>query len=346
VTLKLSRRNLGKLGTGMLIAAGTQLVTSPTSAIAQGMIGTNGSGLLSPEEFGRLAEKVSNWGRWGADDQLGALNFITPAIVRRALAQAEAGDTVHCGGPIPGMERENLAAASLTLSFGGTPAWQSVDDRLTLEIHGRPGQTHLDALAHIAYRGRGYNDRAFPSSPTNRMPFNGIESVRKGVVGRGVLIDLPRALGKTWLAPEDVLSPDQFSRLLVEQNIKLRSGDILYIRHGTAFAKPTASSRSEAPLAVTGGLSIACAEIIHKAEPALIATDGGLDIVRPQVQRNPIPWHVLCIAMMGVRLIDGAHLENLAQACSRHRKSDFLTIIAPIEIVGGTASPVNPICIF
>lgn len=341
----LSRRDFSKLSTGAVLGVGVQLAGAANAAAQTA--GLSAHVPADVEEFSRLADKVSNWGRWGAEDQLGAVNFVTPQITKRAGALVTRGEVVHCGGPIPGMQQKNLHEASLELSASGTDLWKAIDDRLTLEIHGRPGQTHLDALAHVFYRERGYNNREFPGTESNRMPVNGIEAVRDGIVGRGVFIDLPRAFGKRWLEPGDLISPDQFARLLRDQRVELKSGDILYIRHGhAALAAQRERSGPTNPLAATGGLSLACAEMLHRAEPSIIATDGGLETAPAQVQGIFLPWHILCIVMMGVRLVDGAHLERLASACIQFGRSEFLTTIAPIEITGGSASPVNPLCIF
>lgn len=330
-----SRRQIGGLGLGAL----SSVVVASASAKARGAGGTPSAPVapMTSDAFHALAEKVSNWGRWGATDELGAMNLLTPERARAALRSVVHGRTVACGKPVPALQTHGGASGDLKLTIAGQDEFTAVNDRLTLDLHGYGSATHLDALGHIYYRGRGYNGRPFPGVEGDRVAYAGIETAAGGIVGRGVLLDLAGALNKPWLAHDDVIDPAQLREILVRQRIRLRPGDILFVRMGWPPAGAPAG---------TGGLAIACAELIRDAQPSIIVSDGGMEIARPQVEGIRIPWHILTIAMMGVRLVDSADLDRLAATVRELRATQFAVTIAPIEFTGGTASPVNPLCLF
>ncbi len=304
------------------------------------------AGRLSEAQFIALMERVSNWGRWGKTDTLGALNLITPATIRRAQTLIREGITVSCATPIPFFVPGAAAPANqLSLWLDAADQWGAVNDRVTLVPHGRNGMTHLDALAHIYYRGKHYNGVPFTGVLENRAGPMSIEAAGRGFTGRGVLIDLPAALGKEWLDPSDRITPEQLRKAIAATGTPLASGDILIFNTGMEALKRARGGDSTAPLA-TGGLQIECVETIHSADPALIISDAGMDTLPAEVQSVLIPWHVACIVMMGVQLVDGAALSELIATCRRLQRSAFFCTVAPVSFVGATASPVNPICVF
>lgn len=335
-----TRRDFAVMMPAAAMAVGTQ-------AAAQERPDTMSGGardVLSSEAFHRLALRVSNWGRWGPEDQRGSANLLNPGRTKAALRTVELGETVHCGRPVPALQSAQSSHGRLDLSVDGAGEFSAINDRVTLNLHGRGSPTHLDALAHIYYRGRGYNGRPFPTTAANRVPHNGIEAVHEGIVGRGVLIDLPAALGKPWLEPDDIIFPAQLAKLLRDRAISIETGDIVFVRMG----RPPESATTSLPQNVksaTGGLAIECAELIHRLSPSVVVSDGGMEIGVPQVQDLRIPWHVLLITMMGIPLVDGADLKALAGRCGELGRTAFACVIAPLELTGGTSSPVNPICI-
>jgi hypothetical protein len=93
-------------------------------------------------------------------------------------------------------------------------------------------------------------------------------------------------------------------------------------------------------------MQIECVEMIHAADPALIISDAGMDTMPSEVESVLIPWHIACIVMMGVQLVDNAALGELVATCRRLKRSSFFCTVAPVAYVGATASPVNPLCVF
>lgn len=336
-----SRRNLitGAVATGALCAAsaGAKEPTTPLPVVRAR------ADRISEQAFVELCRRVNNWGRWGQDDQRGALNLITPAIIRRASQMVRSGEMVACGGGIPALlPNSKDTTARLRLSIDAANGWSAVNDHLEIDLHGRAGLTHLDALAHIRYRGLQYNGRPASGIETNRITVDPIETASGGIAGRGVLIDLAKLAGKPWLEAEDRIMPDALARHLAQTRTQLRAGDLLFLSTGLEKLRQNAGSMDVS----TGGLAVECVEMIHAAGPALIISDGGTDTGPSEVQNVIIPWHVLCINQMGVRLVDGAKLDGLVDACERHRRYDFFCTIAPIAYWGATASPVNPLCFF
>ena len=291
---------------------------------------------LSEVAFRELAERVSNAGRWGAHDALGALNHITDATRREAMGLARDGITVPCGLTVP----TDAASAELRpdRAHGGT--WEAVNERLSLELHGWP-LTHLDALGHVAYDGCTYNDRpvTLPAPAAT-----GIVAAREGILARGVLIDLPRTMGLPFLQPGQAARLDDVRRALGDAGLALRTGDVPLFRFGTwQYERVTGGAVA---LEAAPGISVDCAEWLHASDPALIVSDFGLDVAPSEVEGVPIPMHVLTLARMGIRLVDCADLDALAETCERLGRWEFLLVIAPVAIEGATSSPVNPVAVF
>jgi kynurenine formamidase len=301
---------------------------------------------LSEAQFSDLASAVSNWGRWGDDDELGTLNFIDRDTIGAATALAREGVVVHCGAPVPQVQAGHVHdGAGLHLTTAAADHWEAVNDRLTMDLHGILGLTHLDALGHVGYRGVSYNGRRIADNLTpERMTRDAIQSARGGIVGRGILVDLPAVLGRPYMEPHEIAPASVVAAAIERTGLDVRRGDILMIRTG-AFARQKATGEmfglGDAP-----GISIAFAEWMHAAEISLLVSDVGTDPAPSEVENVVIPWHVLTLSRMGLRLIDSADLERLAVACETRRRWEFMCLVAPLDLTGATSSPVNPLCLF
>lgn len=316
-------------------AAQSQSVVRSTSAKHERM---------STAEFQALAGRVSNWGRYGKDDLLATLNEITPDKIVRASQLVREGENVNCATPnqTASGEAGSSMPSTVALRIDAADEWGAVNDRISMEIHGWGSLTHLDALGHIYYKGRHYNGVPFQGVEANRLSPHGVETTRKGIVSRGVLIDLAAAMGKPWLEATDRVTPDGLQKAINNTGTKLEPGDILFFNSGANRLKASGATPGER----TGGMQIECAEIIHEARPALAISDGGIDTHPSEVESILIPWHILLIVYMGVRMIDLADLTDLIAICERLRRSTFLCTIAPLVLTGNSGSPVNPICVF
>ncbi|MBW8910479.1 MAG: cyclase family protein [Sphingomonas sp.] len=339
---RLARRSFLAGGTAALLSAGLPA----GAARPRPLLMPARDGRISEGAFRLLAQRVSNWGRWGAADRLGALNEITPAVRFSAARLIRQGISVHCGGPIPSLQQgSGDKSGRIDLRLDRANDWGAVNDIVELDVHGHFRLTHLDALGHIFYRGQHYNGVPFTGFRNGRVEGQGIETARAGISGRGVFLDLAAAVGKPWLEPTDRVTPEGLRRAIAATGTRLLPGDILLFNTGFAELQAARGTRWGEEID-TGGLQVECAEMLHAARPALILSDAGFDSFPSEVERVKIPWHVLTIVMMGVRLVDCGYLQELRQTCRKLARSTFFCSIAPVEYTGATSSPVNPVCFF
>lgn len=299
---------------------------------------------LTHAQFQALADRVSNWGRWGDDDQAGTLNLITAGDRAAAAALVTDGETVSCGQDITGQARIDDDRPALHVPFWLREKTYGVAlEVLTITPHGWT-MTHLDALNHLNYRGRMYNDRPVEPFINADQAVNSVMAGRDGIVGRGVLIDLPPVLDKPWMEPGEIADMADVERALQRQRVQVRSGDLVFVRTGrTGRDRALGPPPNSAGLA---GVSIECAEWVHRTGIATLITDVGMDPQPSEVDEIRIPWHILTLVMMGMMITDNADLEALAAACERRNRWEFLAVMAPLRLTNANASPINPIAIF
>lgn len=231
---------------------------------------------VTAQEFGALVRELSNWNRWGSDDQRGALHFLTADGVAAAAGLVRDGVTVslslplntapaiHC--PVPA---DHHMTAPIDLDGAAEPV-EFVKDYVGLDYH-NDGHTHIDALCHVAYQGRLYNGRSGAAATDQGAAVDSIDVLKDGLVGRGVLLDIPRVRGMPWLERGQHVFAEDLEAAGREQRVSVGEGDNLLVRTG--------------------------------------------------------------------------HFEDLTSACERARCWEFLFIAAPLRIVGGTGSPVNPLAV-
>lgn len=293
--------------------------------------------------FKALFEQLCNWGRWGADDRIGTLNFVTPQVSQTAIALATAGRTVSLGRPFettpsprnPRPVVQTFYAAKEVL-FEGRPLGH-VDDHLSYRPHGRR-ITHVDAFCHFHYDGRWYGDR--PYTPGTLPPI-GIEDFARGIVTRGVLLDVGRARGRTWLEPGYGITGEDLDLCEEISGVRVRSGDAVFVRTG----RDPREANTKPVYAEQAGFAPDALRWAYEREISILSSDGSNDCDPPLDPRFHFPAHVLALVAMGLPLIDNAWLEELDQVLAPTNRADFLLVVAPISLAGGTSSPVNPLAI-
>jgi kynurenine formamidase len=305
-----------------------------------------GTYALTEDEFDKLAQQVSNWGRWGPDDELGTLHFLTPGNLAAAASLVREGIAISCAADLNLTPRPDTLRPSFVIPYWfDEPLHGSVCELLTIEPHGA-AVTHLDALSHMNYRGRMYNDRPALPYISEALRINSVMNCRDGIVSRGILIDLARARGKDWMEPMEIATRRDVEAALTEARIEPHSGDILVFRTGrfkreVAMGIPDSSNGYR-----LAGLSIECASWFHELEIASMVSDVAMDPQPSETGNVRIPWHVATLAMMGMMIVDNAHLETLAETCARLNRWEFQLVIAPLRVPTGNSSPVNPIALF
>lgn len=303
---------------------------------------------MNEEELNALFDRVKNWGRWGEEDERGALNYITSETTAAAAALVSLGHTVSCAldlatQPGPG----NPTPVSHYMVRGGdVEAHTSSADYFAVASHGI-SITHLDALCHIFNRGKMYNDRPQSMVTSSGALANSIESGRDGIISRGVLLDIPRLIGREWLEPGDAIYTEDLEAAEKAQGVTVGEGDVLLIytgRHARAAAHPTDEVGLQTRLA---GLHVSTLDWIHERRIALLGCDGVSDAAPSGAGgAYRIPVHSIAIPAMGLHLLDNADFTALAATCAELQRYAFMFVLAPLRLARGTASPVNPIAVF
>jgi len=290
-----------------------------------------------------LVERCSNGGRWGPDDELGTLNFIDPAVRLAAIA------TVQLGRPVSiGRDLDTVASLANPLPVVHRMLYDrhegsfSASDVVEIAPHGF-SLTHLDAIGHVYFEGRMYNGRRASDVVTSRgLTFGSIYAQRDGILTRGVLLDVALARGVPWLATGDGVYPEDLERAEQLAEIRVRRGDAVIVRVGLS-AREAADGREDP--SHRSGLMPECIPWLHERQAALFSGDC-IEFIPLPYRRMPMPLHQIALGSMGMPFLDATDLEALAATCQELHRWEFLLTVAPLRLVGGTGSAVNPICYF
>lgn len=303
---------------------------------------------VSADEFGALFLELRSWGRWGDEDERGALNHLDPGRVAAAARLVRTGMTVSLSWPLntrASPDNPEPAVHEMIAYGGGELApgsMQLAKDYVGVDYH-NDTHTHIDALSHIGYEGLLYNGTPTDAVTSAGATAESIEVLKDGLAGRGVLLDIPRLRGTRWLEPGDHIFREDLEKAETAQGVTVAEGDVLLVRTGharrltelgpwdTADAKP--------------GLHPTALRFVAERGVAVLGSDGNSDTAPSSTEGLAFPIHVLAIAAMGVHLLDYLQLEELLAACERAERWEFFFVAAPLRIPGGTGSPVNPIAI-
>jgi kynurenine formamidase len=304
---------------------------------------------LSAAEFKALFDSVSNWQRWGESDQRGTLNLLTPENVAAAAGLVRTGETVTLSLPLNtrlGIDNPEPAVHRMTMLGDvdiGSGTLRFAKDFIGVDYHNE-SHSHIDALCHVAVDGVLYNGVSSESLTLQGATADSIDVLKDGLVGRGVLLDVPRLRGVAWLEPGENAFLEDLEGCEREQAAAVREGDILLVRTGHARRHaelgPWDTSKAKA------GLHPTCARFLAERGVAALGSDGNNDTAPSTTEGNDFPIHALALNAMGLHLLDYLQLEDLAASCERHRRWEFLLVAAPLRIAGGTGSPLNPIAVF
>jgi kynurenine formamidase len=290
-------------------------------------------------EFDELFQKVSNWGRWGKDDQLGSVNLITPEKRKQAAALVKTGQTVSLAhNPLTERAEDNNNPFEHTMLRGNNM------DRYAVTYHGY-AHSHIDALCHFLYKEQTYN--GFPRAEVNTdkgCAKLGIDNLKNGIVTRGVLIDIPRLRGVEYLEPGTPINAEEVEAWEKKAGVKIGSGDAILLRTGRWARRAKVGPWNVAQSAA--GFHASIATWIKARNVAIVGSDAGEDVTPSQVEGVALPVHTLLITAMGINLLDNHDLEALSEAASRLNRWDFMITIAPVPVTGGTGFPVNTIATF
>ena len=306
--------------------------------------------MANEEDFRRAMKELSNWGRWGADDELGAANLITPAKRKQALALAKEGVTISLAHDVV-QEKAADAPNILERTLGDVRPNGTADRyQYTGTYHGVI-HSHLDAVdCHMMVDGKGYNGRAMEDIvATGGCPKGNINALKDGIVTRAILFDGTRLPGKAapqgWLDPGTAIHREDLEELEKLEHVKVSPGDVILLYTGRwkrrAALGPWPNTTGFA------GYHADVAYFLKERGVSFIGGDGPNDVSPtglPPTVTNPL--HRLALVAMGVSIFDNLDFERAIEQAKRLNRYEFLFSAAPLRIEKGTGSPLNPLAIF
>ena len=333
-------------------------------ALLLGVAGTSGC-VGGAEEQGRSDElftmaqleqwidQYSNWGRWGEDDDLGALNLITPDKRIEAAGLVKDGLSVSLAElQVPNVDQPDRSEpfwADFTFREGyveniTTNPWTAPKAEM-LRIGSHGSRSHIDGLAHNFYKGQWYNGLSYDViTEEDGATKGGIDNLRHGVVTRGVLMDIPRLKGVPYLESGARIYPEDLDAWLEETGLTVSPGDALFIHTGQ-YARYEATGEWRGP----AGLDPSCIPWLSERDLGIIGSDESLDAQPSGFSGNPMPTHPVhyfTMVFLGLNIFDQLHLGELSEMAAELGRWEFMLVAGPLPIKGGTGSPVNPIAIF
>ncbi|MFD8410284.1 cyclase family protein [Streptomyces sp. NPDC059650] len=300
---------------------------------------------VSREEFDALFAAVRAWGHWDPADR-GAWNRVTPDHVRRAAGLVRSGTTVRLGLPwnTRAEPDDDKPALHHMTDLGDVepPEPATYKDFLGVDYHGK-AVTHLDALSHVAYRGLLYGGRPAGESVGAAGARFGSVAALGPLVAKGVLLDLPAVLGVQWLEPGRAVRARDVLAAEAALGVRIDEGSAVLLRSGRFRRR-----REVGPWdvgAASAGFHVDAVPLLAERGVSLLGSDGDSDLRPSPVEGVHSPVHALAVAAMGVPLLDNLELEALAAACAGAGRHEFMVVVAPLNVPGGTGSPVDPVAI-
>jgi kynurenine formamidase len=310
----------------------------------------------SEDEVIRYLKTQSNWGRWGAEDELGTINLITPA--KRAAAARLVRDGVAVTGARPivtditpdttfqvmrfmvdsGEGRDTASAERLRARRGA-------GEFIGMVFHGYT-VTHIDTPAHFFWEGKLYNGRSCNLITSREgATVEAVELLHDGVVSRGVLLDVARTRGVRWLEPGEGVMPEDLEAAERAAGVRVEAGDILVVRTGY-YARRLAEGPAPPLHAGSPGPHAALLPWLKERGVAVLGSDTHNDVTPTPYPALGSPFHIGALVGLGLWLIDNMNLEDIATACADRGRWEFMLTLAPLRLRNVTGSPVNPIALF
>jgi kynurenine formamidase len=316
---------------------------------------------VATDVFDEYVARYSNWGRWGADDEVGTANHITAEHVRQAAGLVRTGQVVSLAmdfdqsGPQTGANgRFNCLRYSVATGSDhvvGAQRWAGqplprkmgyADDTVVLHLQ---SATHWDSLAHIFHDGRAYNGVPAAEVSSYGAPRLGSEKLKASLVGRGVLLDVPRARGREWLDDGHPITVEELEATAEHERVTIADGDILLIRTGQMGRCRQQGwgtyAGGDAP-----GLSFFTIPWLAEKRIAAVASDTwGVEVRPNELPDSFQPFHIPALVYMGLVLGEMFDLERLATACADDGVYEMLVSAPPLPITGTAGAPPGPVAI-
>ena len=301
---------------------------------------------LTKKDVDQWMSELSNWGRWGKDDQAGTVNLITPPKRQAAARLVTEGFSVSLSrdaDTVKAVDNSSPWSHVMTATGAHPVAGQFDLDTYSVSYHGY-GTTHMDALCHMFYGGRLYN--GFPQSSVTEQGAGKLDVThfKNGIFTRGVLMDIPRLKGVPYLEPDVVIYPEDLEAWEKKAGVRVERGDVVFIRTGRWARRAEKGPWNVAEH--SAGLYASCAKWLHERDVAMLGSDAASDAMPSRIAGVGQPIHQLALIALGTPLFDNCDLEAVSQAASQRHRYAFLLSTAPLAMPGGTGSPLNPIATF
>jgi kynurenine formamidase len=321
------------------------LMLGCTGSFSPGQGGAQAAPKVTPEMVEGWMSELSNWGRWGEQDELGTLNLITPAKRKQAAALVKSGISVSLARDV---EKEKAADNDFPFEHvmdytGLRPTGSFSVDTFKVRYHGY-AHTHMDAICHMFHKGKMYNGYAQEEVVDEGARKLGVNTVKSGIFSRGILMGIPRLKGVPYLEAGTPIYPADLDAWEKKAGLKVTSGDVLFIRTGRWLARDEKGPWNADQEAA--GIYASCARWIKDRDIAMMGSDAALDVRPSGVEGNTHPIHQLVLIAMGTPIFDNCDLEAVAEEAARQNRWEFLLTAAPLAVPGATGSPLNPIATF
>lgn len=299
--------------------------------------------IMMEAEIDQLVEDISNWGRWGADDQLGTLNLITAETRKAAANLVEQGISVSLSQDLlleAAVDNGNPFEHDMPTMPSTTNPWAV--DKIGVRFHGLV-HSHIDALCHYHYKGKYYNDRSVSMVTEEGCSNNSVMAMVDGIFTRGVLMDIPRLKGRDWLEPGYAVTPEDLEAWEEETGITVQSGDAVLLRTGRWARREALGAWAREGFA---GWHVSTVEWLKDRDVAIIGSDAALDVSPSGVEGVGSPVHMLVLVALGMPILDAMNLEAVSEKAMEFGKYEFLLTASPLRVPQGTGSPLNAIATF
>ena len=301
---------------------------------------------LTKADIERQITELSNWGRWGKDDQLGALNLITPEKRVQAAHLVKKGISVSLARDVEKNQAVDNGSPfqheMVLIGRGTTGPWAT--DKISVDYHGF-AHTHMDSLCHLFYNGKIYNGFSRDKIGPNGAEVMAIRNAKTGIFTRGILFDIPALRGVRFLEPGTAIYPEDLDAWEKHAKVKVSSGDVVFISTGR-WARRDAMGPWSVEKEGAAGLHASCAKWLKDRDIAMLGSDGASDVVPSQVEGIDFPVHLLTLHAMGVHIFDNCDLTDISKTAEKLQQWEFLLTASPLAIPGGTGSPLNPIATY
>ena len=323
-------------GALLAIAAGV----SASACVASSQTSPEAREPISVEQFHQWMDELSNWGRWGEDDEIGAANLMTDAKRQQAAALIQTGTAVSLAHDFLTEDADDVREP-YQLQMTINDEAQNSGDRVEVYFHGIQF-SHLDGLCHVFYEDQLYNGHDYRDVVTDDgCSMMDTTAMKNGLVTRGILVDMPRLKGVPYLEPGTKLYQEDIEAWEEHAGVRLESGDALLLRTGRWARRAAVGAggpmsgwdATVMPFMAERDIALLGADSVHEAPDTV-----------PGLGFNPI--HRFAIVARGMNLLDNLDLEAAAETAARLNRWEFMLVVAPLRVPGGTGSPVNPIALF